>query len=459
MQKQFLLLLSLCLLFSTLTAQSIKWTPDGNSYYQRSGSDIVKTTLPDRTKTTLITAAQLTPEGADKPLRLRNYFFSEDGQKLLIYTNSKRVWRYDTRGDYWILDLQTNRLRQLGTAQPESSLMFAKISPDGKKVAYVSKNNLYVEDIATAEVKQLTQTNGLRKLIHGTFDWVYEEEFSCRDGFRWSPNSKQIAYWQIDANQIRDFLMINTTDSIYARTIPVEYPKVGEPPSPYRIGVADISSGKTRWMDIPGDPRNTYLPRMEWAANDTELLVQQLNRKQNESQLMLCTVKTGKARTIYTEKDDAWIDLQANGDKGYWDWLDNGKAFLWTSEKDGWRHVYRISREGKKESLLTPGNYDMISLVRVDEKNGYLYFTASPDNATQALPVPGKYERKTKGRAIVAWRPERLSWLSDITKRTIRTPFFLQLLHAQANRMGQPARPQTLAWRRRDTTKAGTAGR
>lgn len=401
MRKLSLCLLLFCLSALGFTAFGQKWTSDGHSFYQEKDGLIEKVTLPGMDKATLVTPAQLTPPNAAKPLPVRDFSFSEDGQKVLIYTNSKRVWRYDTRGDYWILDRKSGRLRQLGRGRPESSLMFAKISPDGQKAAYVSEHNLYVEDLASGRIKQLTQTNGSRKLIHGTFDWVYEEEFDCRDGFRWSPDSKKIAYWQIDANQVRDFLMINNTDSIYSFNIPVEYPKVGEPPSPYRIGVADIASGKTRWMDIPGDPRNTYLPRMEWAANAGELMLQQLNRKQNESKLMLCDVNTGKPRTIYTETDEAWIDLKDDGEKGYWDWLSNGEAFLWTSEKDGWRHLYRISRDGKTETLLTPGDYDVINLDRIDEAGAYLYFSASPENATQSY----LYRIRMDGKS----RPERLS--------------------------------------------------
>ncbi|MCB0534550.1 MAG: S9 family peptidase [Saprospiraceae bacterium] len=400
-KKQFALLFFVAQVIFCLPAQDLVWTSEGHSYCQQSGGQIVRVDLPGNTETPLVTAAQLTPEGAAAPLRLRRFSFSEDGQKLLIFTNTKRVWRYDTRGNYWVLDLKTNVLRQLGKELPASSLMFAKISPDGQKAAYVSEHNLYVEDLATATVTQLTETDGKRKLINGTFDWVYEEEFDCRDGFRWSPDSKRIAYWQIDAEQIRDFLMINTTDSIYPFTVPVEYPKVGEPPSPYRIGVVDIAYGKTQWMAIPGDPRNTYLPRMEWAANASELLVQQLNRKQNESRLMLCDAGTGAVRTIYTETDEAWIDLNDDGEKGYWDWLDKGQAFLWTSEKDGWRHIYRISRDGKTETLLTPGNFDVISLERIDAAGGYLYFMASPDNATQRY----LYRIRMNGKD----RPERLS--------------------------------------------------
>ena len=131
--------------------------------------------------------------------------------------------------------------------------MFAKFSPDGTKVAYVCAYNLYVEDINSGVVKQLT-TDGNRKLINGTFDWAYEEEFFCRDGFRWSPDSKQLAFWQIDAKETKDYLMINNTDSIYPFAVPVEYPIAGQAPSPYKIGVVDISTAAIKWMDIPTDP-------------------------------------------------------------------------------------------------------------------------------------------------------------------------------------------------------------
>jgi dipeptidyl-peptidase-4 len=375
----------LTLLFYSLLlpAQDIKWTASGTAYYRQESGEIVQISLPDQQKTVLVKSDQLTPAGAKSPLQIRNFVFSEDGNKVLLYTNTKRVWRQDTRGDYWVLDRAKSQLKQLGIGRPASSLMFAKISPDGKMAAYVSEHNLYAEDLSTGKITQLTTTNGTRKLINGTFDWVYEEEFDCRDGFRWSPDSKKIAFWQIDANQIRDFLMINNTDSIYPFNVPVEYPKVGEPPSPYKIGVVDVERKKTKWMDIPGDPRQTYLPRMEWAANATELIVQQLNRKQNESKIMLCNAKSGTATTIYTEQDAAWIDLKEGEMTGYWDWLSHGASFLWVSEEDGWRHVYRIGRDGKTKTLLTKGNFDVIDIAETDEAGGMLYFTASPENALQ----------------------------------------------------------------------------
>jgi dipeptidyl-peptidase-4 len=165
-----------------------------------------------------------------------------------------------------------------------------------------------------------------------------KKNFFCRDGFRWGPDGNTIAYWQIDANQIRDYYMLNTTDSVYSQVIPVEYPKVGEPPSPARIGVVDINSAQTTWMDVPGDPAQHYIIRMEWSAPN-EIVLQQLNRKQNESKIMLCNTSTGSTKTVYTETDSAWVatlNEWRNDVKG-WDWISKGKEFVWFSEKDGWR--------------------------------------------------------------------------------------------------------------------------
>jgi len=383
---RILSLLLLVVSFMSLSAQPggrLNWTPDGNAYYSIDEGNVMSTDIETGTPTVFLDKSALTPNGGSESIGVKSFQLSEDQSKILIFTNTQRVWRYETRGDYWVLDTKTKALKQLGKGLPENSLMFAKFSPDGSKVAYVSKHNVFVEDLGSSKIKRLTTTNGTAKLINGTFDWAYEEEFSCLDGFRWSPDGKNIAYWQIDANTIRDFYMINTTDSIYAYTIPVEYPKVGESPSACRLGVVDIKSGKTRWMKIPGDERQNYIPRMEWADKD-HLMLQQLNRKQNESRLMLANAKTGEAKTIYSEEDEAWISIRtAWSDGNGWHWLRDGQAFLWITEKDGWRHIYQISKDGKEEKLLTKGDFDVMQALHVDEENDYLYFTASPDVSTE----------------------------------------------------------------------------
>ena len=371
--------------FSQFKPRDIDWTADGNGYTWINEGNIMKADLTTLQTTTIVKKDQLIPSGKTEPLAFDIYNFSSDKSKLLIYTNTAKVWRYNTRGDYWVLDIPSHKLFQLGKGRPSQSLMFAKLSPDNKKAAYVSEHNIFVEDLATHKISQLTK-DGTRKFINGTFDWVYEEEFNCRDGFRWSPDSKAIAFWQVDATKIRDYFMLNTTDSVYSRVIPVEYPKVGQPPSPVRLGVITISKGNVKWMNIPGDPQQNYLPRMQWTNNSEELIVQQLNRKQNESNLFYCNTSTGNSKVFYSESDKAWVDVRNSwnaDDPAGWQWINNGKDFLWISEKDGWRHIYKVSRDGKKETLLTKGNYDIDETKGIDEKNNYVYFMASPNNATQ----------------------------------------------------------------------------
>ncbi len=384
--------------FSQFGNREIKWTADGNSTLSIHEGNIIKTDIKSNKETILVKKDQLIPAGMERPLSLDMYSFSSEYTTLLIFTNTARVWRYKTRGDYWILDIAGNKLYQLGKDLPAQSLMFAKISPDGKKAAYVSEHNLYVEDLASHEIKPLTK-DGTRKLINGTFDWVYEEEFGCRDGFRWSPDSKQIAFWQVDATKVRDYYMLNTTDSVYSKVIPVEYPKVGQPPSPVRIGIVKVENADIKWMDVPGDPQQHYIPRMEWADNSNEIVLQQLNRKQNESRLFYCNVQSAAANNFYTETDKAFIDIKSrwnDDDPTGWDWLNKGKDFLWVSEKDGWRHVFLISRDGKKQTLVTKGDYDIDNIRCIDDVNNYVYFMASPNNATQLYLYRTKLDGKGK---------------------------------------------------------------
>ncbi len=399
--------LFLLILVSSARAQqggSLRWSTDGNSYYKIEQNEIAQYTLPANSRTVLASAKQLTPAGQSAPLKVNLFSLSADGKKMLVYTNATRVWRINTRGNYWLLDLTTNELTQLGKGRANASMMFAKLSPDATKVAYVSEYNVYVEDLTSHEIKALT-TDGTRKFINGTFDWVYEEEFACRDGIRWSPDSKSVLYWQLDARGTRDYYMINNTDSVYSKVIPVEYPKVGQQPSACRLGVADISSGKTTWLNIPGNPREHYIVRAEFIPATNDIILQQLNRKQNESTLFRASASTGTTAPIFKETDAAWVDVYTPTSvenpysvdfKHNIHWLSGGKEFLWESEKDGWRHAYRITNDGKKQTLITPGNFDVMAVKNVDEKNGFVYYLASPTNATQKYLYRIKLDGKGK---------------------------------------------------------------
>jgi len=339
--------------------------------------DIVRHDAGSGGQVVMVSAAELIPAGESKPLKIEDYAWSKGQALLLVYTNSKRVWRRNTRGDYWVLDRAARQLRQLGGEAAPATLMFAKFSPTGEYVAYVRKGNIYIENLIDHSIKSLTRA-GNDDVINGTGDWVYEEELSLRDGYRWSPDGKFIAYWQINTEGVSKFPLINNTDTLYPQVRWFAYPKVGQRNPSARIGVVDIDSGETRWVDLPGDPRDHYVPKIQWADNSEELLVQQLNRLQNRNRLFLAAAESGDVTPILTEEDEAWVDVHDE-----LNWLADGREFTWISERDGWRHVYIVSRSGADVKLATPGEFDVIQLLHVDEENEQFYFIASPDNATQ----------------------------------------------------------------------------
>ena len=389
--------------FSSQNFGPVRWLDD-KSYVTlespgegKKGRDIVRYDAETGKRDVMVPASSLVPAGDSVPLNVESYAFSTDRGKVLIFTNSERVWRDNTRGDYWVLERAGGKLTKLGgpDAKP-STLMFAKFSPDGRKVGYVREYNIWVEDLASGAIHPVT-TDGKRDLINGTFDWVYEEELGLQDGWRWSPDGSRIAYWQLTVDRVRDFYMVNTTDSLYSFVVPVQYPKVGEPNSAARVGVvADSAGATTTWLDIPGDPRNNYLARIEWAPAGRGLVVQQLNRKQNTLILYGANAARGTVRPILTDQDRAWLDVVDE-----FHWLSKGERFLWLSERDGWRHLYVHHLDGRRPTEVTPGEFDVISVAGVDEEGGWVYYTASPSNPAQRY----LYRARLDGGS----RPERLS--------------------------------------------------
>ena len=208
-----------------------------------------------------------------------------------MFTNSQRVWRQNTRGDYWVFAIKSGALKQLGGGGPASSLMFAKFSPDGSRVGYVRANNLFVERLSDGHITQLT-TDGSETTINGTSDWVNEEEFDIRDGFRWSPDGASIAFWQFDTTGVGTFSLVNTTDTLYPVITRIPYPKAGTTNSAVRIGVVGVDGRDLIWMKAPGDPRNAYLARLEWLDPRT-VAIQQLNRLQNRNDFLLGDAAAG----------------------------------------------------------------------------------------------------------------------------------------------------------------------
>ncbi|PYP57390.1 MAG: S9 family peptidase [Gemmatimonadetes bacterium] len=337
------------------TVGPLAWLSDGTGYSTleravggKPGQDIVRYDAETGLKTILVPAARLVPPGDSTPLEIEAYTWSPDGRRLLIFTNSQQVWRTNTRGDYWVLDLAGWTLKKLGGKGPAATLMFAKFSPDGGRVGWVryGEYNIYVEDIASGTTTQLTR-DGSRTTINGTFDWVYEEELGLQDGWRWNPDGQSIAYWQLDATGVRDFLLYNVTDSLYAFTTPVE------------------------------------------------LVIQHINRLQDTLHVMIANAQTGEARTVITETDSAWIE-QFDELR----FLNGGKDVLWESERSGWTQLYLFPRDGGAPRPLTTGNFDVLGVQRVDTIGKWVYYTASPDNPTQRYLYRISYDKRGPAQRI-----------------------------------------------------------
>lgn len=391
------------------------WLGNGDAYLDiepsasGTGSDIVKYQTATGAREIFIAASRLIPAGEKTPLDVEEYSISPDGHLVLVFTNSKTVWRRNTRGDYWVLDLGRGALRKLGGHAPESSLMFAKFSPDNTKVGYVRGNNVYVEDLATEKITQLTQ-DGSDTIINGTSDWVNEEEFDLRDGFAWSPDSRAIAFWQFNIAGLPKYSLIYDlaaprgemiTGILYPHTGPYPqvleypYPEAGTQNSAVRVGVASAAGGQMVWMKTEGDPHNNYIPQMGW-ADSSHVLIQHMNRLQNRNEFLLAAADIGASRTIFVDEDKAWVDVNRDVQ-----WINQGREFLVMSERDGWRHLYRVSKDTGKTQLVTRGDFDVVSLDRISPDEKWAYFIASPENATQRY----LYRAKLDGSAA----PERLT--------------------------------------------------
>jgi len=410
---------------------AVRWMKDNKGYsalelnQELGGKDIVVYDAETGQREVLVSAGNLVPEGDKKPLLIYDYSWSEDNSKLLIFTNTRKVWRLHTRGDYWVLDLNNGKLVQMGTEMEPARLMFAKFSPNAKKVGFVFKNNIYAQSLETGEVEKLTN-DGNEQIINGTFDWVYEEELSCRDGFRWSPDSKKISFWQMDTEGMGTFYLINNIDSIYPKIIPLPYPKVGTDNSSAKIGSITLDDKKITWMNIPGDPRNNYLARMEWANSSDKLIIQQLNRVQNTNKVYFATAASGTAKVVYIEKVETWLDVYDD-----LTWLNKGKEFTWLSDQTGWLHLNSISHSNGEITPITSGNFEVIKLLKIEQEKGWAYYIASPYNATQRY----LYRSKLNGKG----KPECLSSGDQIGHHSYNiSPDCTYAIHTFANHKTPP---------------------
>src|SRR5438876_2641161 len=349
------------------------WTSDGKAYTtvesEASGAtDLYRVDAVGGGKQLLVRGRDLVPPGAAKPVGIEEYTFSADGSKLLIFTNSVRVWRQNTKGTFLVWDFAARRLIPV-TTRPGYQ-QFAKFSPDGRQVAFVRDNNVYVTDLATGAEAALTRDGG-ENVINGTSDWVYEEELDLRDAFRWSPDGKRIAFWRLDQTAIRPFYLVNQ-DSLYPQLVPVRYPKAGMPNSEVKIGVIELGSGRTTWVDL-GAERDIYIAALDFAGSPDEVWLTRLNRHQNRLDLLLADARTGASRVVMTDRDSAWVDAHQP------QWINGGRQFLFLSDREGYTQAYLFNRDGSFVRRVTPGGWDVLELYGVDEQAKLLYFTGAID--------------------------------------------------------------------------------
>jgi len=352
---------------------SLTWTKDGTAYTtvetdSAGRTDLYRVDALSGKQERLVRGADLVPPGASQPVAVEEYRFSSDGARLLVFTNSARVWRQNTKGTYYVWDLQAKRLIPV-SAQPGYQ-MFAKFSPDGRMVAFVRANNIYVTDLTTGAETAVT-ADGNENVINGTSDWVYEEELNLRDAFRWSPDGRRIAFWRLDQTAIRPFYLLNA-DSLYPELVPVRYPKAGTPNSEVKIGVVDLATRRTAWVDL-GSDKDVYVAAMDFAGSGDEVWLTRLNRHQNRLDLVLADATSGASRTIMADSDAAWVDAHEPR------WIAGGKQFLFESERDGYQQVYLFDRAGALVRRVTPGGWDVLQVYGVDEKRQVLYFTGAID--------------------------------------------------------------------------------
>ncbi len=391
--------------FRSAPLPSVHWLKDGKSYLDLAqdaagGADIVRVDVVTGQSRVIADAKSIVDE-AGKPIEIEDISLSDDESKALLFHNSVPVWRANTRGVFHVLDFTTGRIIAVGhttdrnAAPPDTTRqpalgrkndpsflapplrtglqMFAKFSPDGKQVAFVSDNDLYVTTLATGATKRLT-TDGSADIINGTTDWAYEEELDLRDAFRWSPDSKRLAYWRFDQSAVPAFPMVNEL-TLYPTVSVLRYPKAGQGNSRVKVGVMDIATTKTTWMQT-GSDTGIYIPRMEWAGNDS-LAIERLPRKQNRMDMLMASAATGRVRTIFSDSDSAYVDVQDVS-------LINGNhQLLWLSDESGWRQIFLYDRSGKQSRQLTQDGMDVIGIVGVDEARGEVYFVAAAPDPTQ----------------------------------------------------------------------------
>lgn len=383
--------------FAQRSVQGVNWMKSGGQYTTQADGRIVRYSITTGQPTdTLFDQRTAKATGSGQTIAMDGYALSADERKLLITTAEEPIYRRSSRAEFYVYDLGTGTLKALSS---KGKQQYATLSPDGKRVAFVRDNNLFVSDLATGKEAQLTTDGKRNVVINGAADWVYEEEFSMARAFEWSPDSKRVAWIRFDESRVPEYNM-QTWGKLYPQDYRYKYPKAGEANSTVSVWIADASTGKKVMAQTnAATETDIYLPRITWTSaigNAPALLsVRKLNRLQNRLDLLHVNATTGQATTVLTETSPTYVDLEFTDDLTY---LADGKSFIWTSERDGFKHVYLHELSGKLIRQITKGAFEVSNLLGVDEKTQTAYYLSTEDSPLErqlySIKLDGSGKRK-----------------------------------------------------------------
>lgn len=356
--------------FAQKSVYGINWMKDGQFYsslVQRSGAPaVVKINLATGEE------AGVLLDGRALGVNFSSYSFNSDESKALIASDVESIYRRSSKGVFYVVDMASCLKQQLMNGE---KISYATLSPDNDKIAFVNENNLYMVELTTNKLTQITTDGEWNKIINGAADWVYEEEFSMAQAFKWSPDGKKIAFIRFDETQVPEFNM-QTWGPLYPKDYKFKYPKAGEKNALVSIHVFDLPSGKTQKIDA-GPEIDIYLPRIYWTKDPNQLAFIRMNRLQNQLDIFQANAATGESKLVISETSKTYVDLDYNDDLQY---LNDGKSFIRTSEQDGFKHIYHHNMDGSLIRQITSGNWEVSSMVGIDEKAKKLYFISTEES-------------------------------------------------------------------------------
>ncbi|MGV3538406.1 MAG: S9 family peptidase [Rufibacter sp.] len=421
--------------FQARSVYGVNWMRDGQ-YYSSQVADQANKAVDinqvdvrsGQTYSIILKGQDLQLDG--KALDYDDYSFSGDETKILFETEHEPIYRRSSKGHFYVYDRANKKLQKLSQGGKQS---YATFSPDNKYVAFVRDNNLFYVDLATMQEHQITADGKWNFIINGGTDWVYEEEFGFAQAFYWSPDGKQIAFYKFDESQVPEYNM-QVWGPLYPQDYKFKYPKAGEKNATVAIYTFNLGSGKTVKMDI-GNENDQYIPRINWTNSPNLLSIRRMNRLQNTLEILHANSTTGQSKVVLTEKDKAYIDI--TDDLTY---LANGKQFIQSSEKDGYKHLYLYDLNGKLVRQITKGNWEVDNFYGVDEKNGLLYYTSTEVSPLErhlySIKLNGKSKKNltpAKGTHVINMSPDHTYFLDYHS--TINSPSVVTLFTAEGKQV------------------------